>query len=39
MIDIEKQKKEVAIKTKEVEAEETVAKAKKEEADGIKKDC
>lgn len=35
MQDIEKQKKEVAEKSKEVEAEETIAKAKKEEADTI----
>lgn len=39
MIDIEKQKKQVAEKTKEVEAEENVAKAKKENADAIQKDC
>lgn len=39
MQDIEKQRKQVAEKTKEVEAEETVAKAKKEEADAIQKDC
>lgn len=32
---IEKSKKEVAEKTKEVEAEETIAKAKKESADTI----
>jgi len=37
--DIDKQKKFVAEKTKEVEAEETVAKAKKEEADTIQRDC
>ena len=37
--DIDKQKKFVAEKTKEVEAEETVAKAKKEESDAIQKDC
>jgi hypothetical protein len=39
MKDIEKQKKHVAEKTKEVEAEETIAKAKKEEADTMQKDC
>ena len=39
MQDIEKQKKAVAEKTKEVEAEETIAKAKKEDADAIEKDC
>lgn len=37
--DIDKQKKFVAEKTKEVEAEETVAKAKKEDSDFIQKDC
>lgn len=39
MVDIEKQKKQVAEKTKEVEAEETIAKGKKENADAIQKDC
>ena len=39
MVDIEKQKKQVAEKTKEVEAEEAVAKAKKESADAIQRDC
>lgn len=39
MIDIDKQKKFVAEKTKEVEAEETIAKGKKENADTIQKDC
>ena len=39
MVDIEKQKKHVAEKTKEVEAEETIAKAKKEDADTIQHDC
>lgn len=39
MQDIEKQKKHVAEKTKEVEAEENIAKAKKEDADTIQKDC
>ena len=39
MQDIEKQKKHVAEKTKEVEAEENIAKAKKEEADTIQMDC
>ena len=39
MQDIEKQKKFVAEKTKEVEAEENIAKAKKEDADFIQKDC
>lgn len=39
MVDIEKQKKQVAEKTKEVEAEEAIAKGKKEEADAIQKDC
>lgn len=35
MIDIDKQKKHVAEKTKEVEAEEAIAKGKKENADAI----
>ena len=35
MVDIDKQKKQVAEKTKEVEAEETIAKGKKENADAI----
>ena len=39
MQEIEKQKKFVAEKTKEVEAEETIAKGKKMEADAIQKDC
>ncbi len=39
MQEIEKQKKFVAEKTKEVEAEETVAKAKKQDADSIQRDC
>lgn len=39
MVDIDKQKKQVAEKTKEVEAEEAVAKGKKESADAIQKDC
>lgn len=39
MVDIEKQKKFVAEKTKEVADEETVAKAKKEEADNIQSKC
>lgn len=37
--DIDKQKKFVAEKTKEVEAEETIAKGKKEESDAIQRDC
>lgn len=39
MVEIDKQKKHVAEKTKEVEAEETIAKGKKEAADTIQKDC
>lgn len=39
MIDIDKQKKFVAEKTKEVEAEETIAKQKKEDSDAIQRDC
>ena len=35
VVDIDKQKKFVAEKTKEVEAEETIAKAKKEDSDAI----
>ena len=39
MINIEKSKKQVQEKTKEVEAEETVAKGKLETANAIKLDC
>ncbi len=39
MVNIEKSKKQVQEKTKEVEAEETVAKAKLETANGIENDC
>jgi dynein heavy chain len=39
MVNIEVSKKAVAEKTKEVEAEETVAKAQKADADAIKADC
>jgi dynein heavy chain len=39
MVNIEKSKKQVQEKTKEVEAEETVAKAKLETANAIKTDC
>lgn len=38
-MDVEKQKKDVAIKTKEVEAEEAFAKEKKGEAEAIQRDC
>ena len=39
MINIEKSKKMVQEKTKEVEAEETIAKSKLESANAIKTDC
>ncbi len=39
MVNIEKSKKSVQEKTKEVEAEETVAKGKLESANAIKADC
>ena len=39
IVDVEKQKKDVAVKTKEVEAEEAVAKEKKAEAETIQRDC
>ena len=39
IVDVEKQKKDVAIKTKEVEAEEAFAKEKKGEAEAIQRDC
>lgn len=39
IVDVEKQKKDVAVKTKEVEAEEAFAKEKKGEAEAIQRDC
>jgi len=39
MVNIEKSKKQVQEKTKEVEAEETIAKGKLENANAIKADC